>query len=251
MAIRTALDKSLLNTHHKLYGNITRVFQSANSFPSLLKFVYQKTEVDKIKRYHYEKDKQRALLGQILIRGLIHTLFSVPYQDIKITRSEKGKPEYSNLNFNISHDGDLVVLLWSLKHQVGVDVMHLERHPKPKIESFTKQFTENEWKIIGNDLDRFFTQWALKESYIKLIGTGLSTPLQSIQFDKNKLSMLENNIWIKQNNIFFETQIVENHIIATACEENNEEKWFEVNYEVFTQSVDEQNILKVYTFSTN
>ena len=52
-----------------------------------------------------------------------------------------------------------------------------------------RQFTEQEWTFIHGDmkseekqLERFFRNWTLKESYVKAIGTGLNLDLRSLNF---------------------------------------------------------------------
>ena len=58
---------------------------------------------------------------------------NIPYKDIRLTRTEKGKPildnnskRYPSFNFNVSHQGEYAVIAAESEHQVGVDVMQIE-----------------------------------------------------------------------------------------------------------------------------
>ena len=58
-------------------------------------------------------------------------VLGIPYKDIELARTEKGKPYLSNtghpyLSFNISHQGDYAVLAADSTFNVGIDVMKIE-----------------------------------------------------------------------------------------------------------------------------
>lgn len=70
-----------------------------------------------------------------MLRKLLHKITKIPYADIKLARTEKGKPYLDNeqlqaelpkLSFNVSHHGEMVVLAAETHCNVGVDVMKLE-----------------------------------------------------------------------------------------------------------------------------
>lgn len=68
-----------------------------------------------------------------MLRQAIASSLSLPYKDIQLTRTDKGKPvlvnEHKNLpnfNFNVSHQGSLAVIAAEPIHQVGIDVMQIE-----------------------------------------------------------------------------------------------------------------------------
>lgn len=69
-----------------------------------------------------------------MMRRVLHRVTKIPYNDIKLGRTEKGKPYLINgvensckdLSFNVSHHGDYVVLAAELDCNVGIDVMKLE-----------------------------------------------------------------------------------------------------------------------------
>eukprot|EP00727_Mastigamoeba_balamuthi_P004352 m51a1_g13915 putative l-aminoadipate-semialdehyde dehydrogenase-phosphopantetheinyl transferase (134) ;mRNA; r:795743-796315 len=76
-------------------------------------------------------DAKRALVGRLLMRKLVHDVLGMPYGSFRLQRTDKGKPflpvkltgELEDFNFNLTHDGDWVLLASEPHHLVGVDVM--------------------------------------------------------------------------------------------------------------------------------
>ncbi|XP_035479342.1 L-aminoadipate-semialdehyde dehydrogenase-phosphopantetheinyl transferase isoform X3 [Scophthalmus maximus] len=95
-------------------------------------------------------------------------------------------------SFNLSHQGDYAVLAAEQGLQVGVDIMKNTMPGSKSVSEFfrimTRQFTAYEWSIIQSaaadhrQLAAFYRHWALKESFIKAIGTGLDFDLQRAEF---------------------------------------------------------------------
>lgn len=82
--------------------------------------------------------------------------------------------------FSTSHSGKWVVIIYGTS-EVGADVEIITSNIFSIAERY---FTQVEQKYIfesGNESsdERFIKLWTLKESYIKYLGTGLNTPLNS------------------------------------------------------------------------
>ena len=69
------------------------------------------------------------------MRKVICQCLGIPYNEIKLARTEKGKPyltnppadnKLENFNFNVSHQGNYAILAAEPLHDVGVDVMQVE-----------------------------------------------------------------------------------------------------------------------------
>lgn len=66
-----------------------------------------------------------------MIRKLVAEKLNIPWNNIRLQRTAKGKPvlakdslnPYPNFNFNISHQGDYAVLAAEPELQVGIDIM--------------------------------------------------------------------------------------------------------------------------------
>jgi len=139
----------------------------------------------RIDRFHFKKDTLCSLYGDILIRYISSDILKIDNQDIYIQENRYGKPYLKDLplHFNLSHSGHWVIAAIS-NDIVGVDIEKINDIDLNIAERF---FTNNEClQIFGSDSNsrqaQFFSIWTLKESYIKFLGTGLSTPLNSFEF---------------------------------------------------------------------
>ncbi|XP_028397953.1 L-aminoadipate-semialdehyde dehydrogenase-phosphopantetheinyl transferase-like isoform X1 [Dendronephthya gigantea] len=155
----------------------------------------QDEERDRVMKFVYKKDAKSALIGRLLLKKVIVENTSIPYSAIKLGRTERGKPYLlhakESLNFNISHQGDFVVLAAESSRNVGVDVMKTEIKGNQTIPEFfhtmRRQFTPHEWQTIKQNpsdfkqLEMFMRHWCLKESYVKALGVGIGL-LKKLQF---------------------------------------------------------------------
>lgn len=199
-------------------------------------------EKNRIGKFLHKKDVKASLAGRLMIRKFIHETTGLPYDSIEISRDINNKPYFNIKNyavpvsFNVSHQGFYAVLVGEVGIKtVGVDVMKLEyKGGKPLDHYFhimKKNFTDTEWKKIENSSDNhkinlFCRNWALKESYLKAIGKGLTVNLRSLCFKIN--SELQENVYTtdtnlyinnqKQNWVFQETLIDSLHCVAIALE---------------------------------
>ncbi|XP_025913618.1 L-aminoadipate-semialdehyde dehydrogenase-phosphopantetheinyl transferase isoform X1 [Apteryx rowi] len=91
----------------------------------------QPEEKDRIGQFVFARDAKAALAGRLLIRKLIAEKLHIPWNEICLQRTSKGKPflasnmssTCSNYNFNVSHQGDYAVLAAEPELQVGIDIM--------------------------------------------------------------------------------------------------------------------------------
>lgn len=166
----------------------------------------QKEEKERIGKFVFKRDAKSSMIGRLMLRKVIKDITDIPYTEIKLGRTEKGKPYLQNdlplslktLSFNVSHQGDLVVLAAEKNSTVGIDVMKLDTPRSSSIPEFfhtmRRQFTEDEWRSIKSSnvekeqLKVFYRLWCLKESYVKALGTGIGFEVQRLNFDlKTKL----------------------------------------------------------------
>ncbi|KUF36543.1 MULTISPECIES: 4'-phosphopantetheinyl transferase family protein [Lysinibacillus] len=141
---------------------------------------------NRLQKFHYKEDYKRGLLGDILARYLISTNFNIAPCTIEFANNSYGKPFIKNLPnafFNVSHSGNYVFCGVS-NTEIGVDI---EKHHLLDLNLAQHIFSSEEYKDLitlsdKDQLDYFFKLWTLKEAYIKYLGIGLSTPLQSFSF---------------------------------------------------------------------
>jgi len=139
-----------------------------------------------IMRYRHSDDARRSLSGycQAHIALSFHT--GLPLSNIEMKKTAYGKPyieDFAQVDFNISHSNNKVVVAISTEGQVGIDIEFMRKIPSENISSL---FTEYENSLIGLpnhfSLEKFYKLWTLKESYLKFCGTGLLLPTKAIQF---------------------------------------------------------------------
>lgn len=138
---------------------------------------YRRARLDKLKPAH---TRNASVAAELL---LVHALsecapnIAIPPD---IFTGEYGKPYLGNggVYFNISHSADTVACAMC-DEEVGLDIQYITEY-KPELA--VRFFAEDECAYVesGADKDAAFTEiWSKKESYIKALGTGLSTPLAS------------------------------------------------------------------------
>lgn len=161
----------------------------------------QPEEKERIGQFVFTRDAKAAMAGRLLIRRLIAEKLKIPWHEIQLQRTAKGKPILTNdlssaharFNFNVSHQGNYAVLAAEPDYQVGIDIMKTSLPGSGSVSDFfrimKRQFTEKEWRTITSmnnewlQLDMFHRHWALKESFIKAIGVGIGFDLQRIEFN--------------------------------------------------------------------
>lgn len=124
---------------------------------------------------------RRAALGAELL--LCHAL-SEAFPNVKIPpeiiTGEHGKPYLrdNEVYFSLSHSGRLAAVALC-DDEVGIDIQEASDFNSKLVKRFYAP-DEREYVEQSADRDAAFTEvWSKKESYIKAIGTGLATPLNS------------------------------------------------------------------------
>jgi 4'-phosphopantetheinyl transferase len=131
---------------------------------------------------------QRSLFGELLSRFILGQKLKVDSKVICFSKSENGKPflENKNVHFNLSHSGNWVVIAYS-NEEVGIDAEVIRPVNYRIAERFfsPKEVRKLNSKDGKEKLDYFFDLWTLKESFLKLIGTGLTRSLNSFSIYNN------------------------------------------------------------------
>jgi 4'-phosphopantetheinyl transferase len=175
----------------------------------------------KIKKYHFEEDKKRSIMAEVLLR---HSL----KKDFGITKNSYGKPMLKNfeqIHFNLAHSGDWVVCGVS-DVPIGIDVEIIKSNDLDVAKAF---FTSSEYKDILNQpkeqqIKYFYKIWTLKESYVKAEGKGLSIPLNSFRFCilPHAIQMYEGNQMSKKY-CFQVFNLDDFHVVAVCSKKLSEE----------------------------
>ena len=146
--------------------------------------VLNDVEKERASKYRFEKDKNCSIIARGVLRTLLGNYLEKNPKEIKFKLGEFGKPslnEESNIEFNISHSGNVIVLAFVLNDKIGVDVEHTKR--TIEVNSIAKQFFSKEEVTALFSLEEsyqkqaFYNCWTRKEAFIKALGSGLSFPL--------------------------------------------------------------------------
>lgn len=140
---------------------------------------YRKNKIDKYKQL---EDKLRSLTAGVIFENACREL-GFEHLINQVVDGEYGKPYFQNneVYFSISHSGDMVIVGFA-DTELGVDIQKI----KPMKQDIAKRFytvKEQEYlsSIVGDDerLKYFYRIWALKESYVKCNGKGVSLGLET------------------------------------------------------------------------
>ena len=124
--------------------------------------------------------RRQGLGAELLLRHALRDAAAEYTWPPTITVGENGKPAWDveGLYFNLSHSGDWAACAIA-DRPLGLDVQERCAYCEGLVRRF---FSEAERREIEGAADRdqaFGRIWSLKESWIKALGTGLSTPLAS------------------------------------------------------------------------
>ena len=137
---------------------------------------------DSISRYRKEKlariNDPRAyalsLGAELLLAAALQDIGLSAAEPLEISRSEAGKPRIAGgPEFSLSHSGEQVLCALS-DEAVGADLQQLRPYNPALVRRF---FTVEEGAWLEEQRERdlaFSLLWSLKESYVKLLGSGIA-----------------------------------------------------------------------------
>lgn len=105
------------------------------------------------------------------------------YDKSEITRDEKGKPYFvdMDLEFSLSHTGQMWMCMFS-DRPCGLDVQEIRKCDHEAISK--RYYLEDEQQYVNeNGLDGFFRIWVRKEAYCKMTGEGMFGNMPSVMED--------------------------------------------------------------------
>jgi 4'-phosphopantetheinyl transferase len=128
----------------------------------------------------------QTVTGELIVRQILSDQFGTDPDTITFSSDAYGKPYCPALkqcHFNISHSGEWIVCALN-NNPVGIDIQKIVPIARNRMDMTVVRFFHDDERIHYFNLKDdeknafFFTQWALKESYIKFQGKGLNIPLQ-------------------------------------------------------------------------
>lgn len=183
---------------------------------------------EKVNRYYHIEDKLQSICAEILIYYALNTC-GKNWKEKYIYYNEYGKPFVKNtkdFHFNLSHSGKWIVIAYG-KTEMGIDIERIKADKTNIADAF---FLEKERNYInespiGKD-KRFCRIWTLKESYIKYLGSGLTTELTAFcigieRTEKEKIIVTTEN-GKSQEELYFKSDLFDEDYYLSVCSEENE-----------------------------
>ncbi|MEN2284135.1 4'-phosphopantetheinyl transferase superfamily protein [Algoriphagus sp. SE2] len=142
-------------------------------------------EKDKSNSFLKEEDRNRYVLGKIILKKLASKYLNIAPSDVKFKTLEFNKPvlaSHSNLEFNISHSGSFIILGFAKKYSIGVDIEFMDSKVDLYNLIYNTMSSVEVSSILnsGTPRENFYKLWTRKESLLKGIGIGLTDRLKDI-----------------------------------------------------------------------
>jgi len=111
-------------------------------------------------RYRSEKDRLLCIAAGVMLSKIC--------REEDIVTNEWGKPMLPDTVFNLSHSGEYAIL------GIGTAGVDIEKIGKASFAVAKRMFLPEELVYMGDDDDRFYILWTLKEAVMKAVGKGFS-----------------------------------------------------------------------------
>jgi 4'-phosphopantetheinyl transferase len=147
------------------------------------------TEIVRSDRFRFLNLRRRFMAARGALRSILAGYLSMDPRQLTFSYGPYGKPSVRNspndMQFNLSHSNDLMVLAVCGRGSVGVDIEKEDPH-FPAAEIAARYFCEREKNAINQadeetGLSAFFRLWTAKEAVTKATGLGLSLELSKIE----------------------------------------------------------------------
>lgn len=151
-----------------------------------LQAVLAPEELERAERFVLERDRRRFVAARGMLRELLARYVGGRPESVAFAYGAYGKPALAeapdpDLQFNVTHSGELALYAFALGRRVGVDAEEI-RTDTPSEDLARRFFSSPEVAALDSLAPSarrrgFFTCWVRKEAYLKALGEGLSVPL--------------------------------------------------------------------------
>jgi len=142
-------------------------------------------------RFIPRQTRQNFVSTRGILRTVLAAYLATDPRKLILQNSSRNKPKLgppygeSGICFNVAHSGEVALLAFARRREVGVDVEQIRRDVE--VETLARRFfsphEQKQLAAVASDdkVEAFFRCWTRKEAYVKAIGEGLLLPLH--QFD--------------------------------------------------------------------
>jgi 4'-phosphopantetheinyl transferase len=174
---------------HQVHLWLTWVDQTIAQVPQLRQLL-SADEQARADRFHFERDRHRFTISRGRLRQILSQYLNTPAGQIQFCYGAYGKPSLAGslastgLQFNLAHSGDVVLCGITCDRLIGVDVEQIRSLPRVHqlAERCLSPQEQNSLIDSTSPEETFLTYWTCKEAYLKAIGSGLTQPMEQIEF---------------------------------------------------------------------
>lgn len=131
----------------------------------------------------YRKKNMEHMIGEKLLEKGLKAEYGLTLAYEPRAAGEHGKPFFTlrpSIHYNITHSGEYVACIFAGR-EVGLDIqVHREVNYQRILQRTVPQEMIHEILEADDPMKAFYTQWVLREAYIKWTGEGLSRDLRTI-----------------------------------------------------------------------
>jgi 4'-phosphopantetheinyl transferase len=168
---------------------LTWVDQAIAQVPQLRQ-ILSADEQARADRFYFERDRHRFTISRGRLRQILSHYLNTPAEQIQFCYGTYGKPSLASslantgLQFNLAHSGEVVLCGVTRDRQIGVDVEQIR--PMPKVQQLAERCLspQEQDSLTASSCpeEAFLSYWTCKEAYLKAIGSGLTQPMEQIEF---------------------------------------------------------------------
>ena len=150
---------------------------------SLYRSLLDSEELARAAKFRKPADAEVFILCRGLLRRILANCLHTEPAELRFNRNAQGKPflEGGELDFNVSHSRDRLLIAITAGRAVGVDIEF--RRSGLDMKSIAKRWFAPEerefFQTLEKPEDGFFEIWAKKEAYVKALGVGIYKDLNT------------------------------------------------------------------------
>ena len=145
-------------------------------------------ELERVRRFHFEKDKKRFIVSRGILRNILSHYQGISPQKILFEYTPYGKPVFASKSgeathcFNLSHSGEFALYAVSPERRVGIDIERVR--DDVSVDQISQKFYCHDEIIALEQIPKtdrtelFFQYWTRKEALLKAAGEGISFPME-------------------------------------------------------------------------
>lgn len=140
-------------------------------------------ETARAEKFHKPADARNFVLSRALLRRVLADCLDSHPAAIRFMRNKQGKPFLKDreLEFNVSHSRDRLLIAVSAGRAVGIDIEF--RREGINMDSIVRRWfapaEQQAFQTSENKIEVFFDVWSKKEAYVKALGEGIYKDLNT------------------------------------------------------------------------